>query len=190
MKDKIKYIIFITSIIYSLIVMFLLTFNTLSLVDDVELYDAEENIIKLNNYKQKVKLLENNNCTNEINKIINYYEKTSYNGRVNLKDMYNYSMENGTLLNHYIELKENCNLSESNIEKYNLSLKVMAASIQEDELYHKFYFQYEINIKDIFTRNIAEANLMNVEYRIKKGLELEIISNLIEIQKTEETTNA
>lgn len=75
------------------------------------------------------------------------------------------------------------------IEKYNLPLKVMTASIQQDELFHRYYFQYEINIKDIFTRQIVEADLTNVEYTIRKGLELEVISNLIEINKMEETHN-
>lgn len=188
MKEKIKNILFSISIFYSITLIILLIFNTLNLVTEVELNDSEENKIKLNEYKEEVKSLEKNKCTDIINQIIKYYEDTSYNGKISLKEMYNYGTENN-LLSYYINLKENCNLSEENIKKYDLPLKVLSASIQQDELYHRYYFQYEINIKDIFTRHVIEANLTNIEYKIRKNLELEIISNLIEISKMEEINN-
>ena len=188
MKEKLKFYLFASSIFYSITILLLIIFNISNSVTSIELFDSIENINKLNEYKKEVTLLEQNSCTNTINQMIDYYEQTSYNGKVNLKDIYNLGIEK-SLLSFYIEIKENCDLTDKDIEKYNLPTKVLASSIQQDELLQNYYFQYELNLKDIFTRTVIEADISNTEYKISKNLQLEIIANLIELSNEEVKIN-
>ena len=186
MKKRMKGFIFSVSIFYSIIVLFFMVINLCNAVTSVELIDSKENKTKLTSYKQEILVLDQNSCTNVINNLINYYEQTSYNGEISLKEMYNLGNKT-SLLSFYSLVKNQCKLSEKTTEKYNFPTKFLAASIQQDELFHRYYFQYELNIKDVFTRNIVEASMTSVEYKIRKNLELEIISDLIEIMKEGES---
>jgi len=177
MKENLKKILFIISIFYSLVIVVLMFFTTSNVTCEIELYDNEKNLNELESYKEELLSLEENDCTKVIGNIITYYEKTSYNGMTSLKGMYN-SDEN--ILNYYARVKDSCNLTEEMIDKYHLSSKFITASIQKDELFQPYLFQYELNIKDYFMRDIAEPALPNMEYKINRASILEIISSLIE----------
>ena len=112
--------------------------------------------------------------------MINYYERTSYNGVVKLKEMYDYNMENGGL-RFFSPLREKCNLTDGDIKKYNLPLRFISYVIPIEHLYQEYMFQYEIGLKDVWTINISEASLDSVDYNINRNIQLEIISNLLEI---------
>ena len=185
MKEKLKNYLFGISIFYSTIIILLITLNTITSTNTIELYDLKENKTKLNEYKNEISLLEQNSCTTTINQIINYYEKTSYNGEVDLKKFYNQGLEE-SILSLYMNAKENCNLTEDDIEYYNFPTKVLATTIWQEELLKNHYFQYELTFKDIFTRSIVEPEISNIEYKISKNLQLEIIRDLIEFTNKEE----
>lgn len=182
MIGKLKRYIFIISITYSVLIIFFMIFNICNSVSHIELYDSEDNIQKLNILKKEINNLENNDCKLIINELVNYYEKTSYNGLIKLKDIYDVEQDKG-LLSYYVKSVEKCSINESNIKKYNLPFKFLTASIQQNELLQNYYFQYELNFKDIITRYIVEPDIHNVEYKISKTLQLEIITNLIEISR-------
>lgn len=182
MKKRMRDILFIISIVYSLAIIIFMTLTLINAKSSVELYDSEENIKKIAEYKKEVNLLPQNSCTYIIKDIIEYYEITSYNGEVNLKEMYDFSEKN-SLLSFYVHVKDNCSLTDKLSNEYNLPTKFLTASIQQDELFHRYYFQYELSIKDVFTRSVMEASMTNVEYKIRKNIELDIISNLIALQK-------
>ncbi len=188
MKEKIKSILFIISIFYSVTIIVLMIFVTNNMVTTVELSDSKENINKLKEYKLQVNSLEDDKCTKIINKIIKHYEETSYDGKVSIKEMYEYDFDNN-LLNYYVDVKKDCNISEVEEKKYNLPSKFVAASIQRDEIYQRYYFQYELNFVDFYMRNIGQAFLSGVEYSINRSNILEIISNLIEISNKEVIIN-
>ena len=188
MKETIKNVLFCISIFYSIIIITLMLITKNNLVSIVELHDSEENKNKLNNYKQQVSLLEQNSCTGVINKIIKHYEETSYDGEVSLRKMYEYDFDN-SLLSYYTQAKESCKLNEEDEKKYNLPTKFITASIQRDEMYQRYYFQYELRINDYITRLIAEPLLSGVEYQISKNMELEILSILIEISSRDGVVN-
>lgn len=188
MKGKIKNILFIISIVYSVIIIVLIINTASNLVSTIELHDSDENRNKLHEYKQQVSLLEQNSCTEVINKIINHYEETSYDGEVNLREMYEYDFDN-SLLSYYSQAKENCKFSEVDEKKYNLPTKFLTSSIQRDEIYQSYYFQYELRISDYITRLIVDPLLSGVEYQISKNMELEIIAALIEISSREAVIN-
>lgn len=180
MKENIKISLFGISIFYSLIVIILMIFSLMNSVDKIDFGDEYDDNGRLDEYKKEILLLENNSCTNTISEIIKYYEDTSYIGEVRIKDIYDYSLEKG-IISFYIDVRDNCNINDEIVEEYDLSRKFLTATIQSDELFQRYYFQYEIGIKNISIRDIFEPTLSNIEYNIKKGMELEIIDDLINI---------
>lgn len=180
MKDSIKKILFIISIFYSLVVIVLMLVNSANVVTDIELYDTEENKVKLNQYKNELSLLEQNDCTDVVNEMIEYYEQTSYNGKVNLKEMYNKNYGK-SFLSFYMDVRNKCSLTDSFIKENKLVTKFLTETTQREELYQRYMFQYEIKIKDNFMRNIAEPDITRIEYKINKEVELEIISVLVDM---------
>lgn len=180
MKENIKKILIGSFIFYSIVIVILMIFNYNNATLEIELSDSNENIQELNNYKKKVNLLENNECTSIIRELITYYEKTSYNGIVNLKEMYDLAGKN-SFLNFFTKIKEKCILSDEDIDKYNLPTKFISYQMPQEHLYQQNRFKFEISIKDIWARNIAETSLIGTEYNISKKIQLEIIDNLIEI---------
>lgn len=188
MKGNIKNILFAISIFYSIVVIILMSITFNNLTSIIELEDSKENRERLEEYKQQLSTLEQNNCTNVIHKIIKHYEETSYDGEVSLKEMYDYDFDN-SLLSYYIEVKSSCNLDGEQEKKYNLPTKFITSSIQRDELYEKYYFEYELKLSDYSNRLIIEPLISNVEYQINRAMELEIISDLIEISSREVSIN-
>ena len=187
MKGKIKNMLFVISTFYSLVIVIFMVIISVNLINTIELHDSKENKEKINLYKQQLATLEQNSCTEVINEIITHYEATSYNGEVSLREMFEYDFDN-SLLSYFLKIRENCNLDSNQEKKYNLPIKFITSSIQRDELYQRYYFQYELNINDI-TRLIIEPQLSGVEYQINRAMELEIISDLIKIAKEEVSIN-
>lgn len=181
MREKIKNILFVISVFYSLVIVVFTVIINSNLTSTIELHDSEDNREKLKEYKQQLTNLEQNSCTEIINEIISYYEVTSYDGEVSLRKMFEYDFDNSFLF-YYLKVKESCNLDDNQVKKYNLPIKFITASIQSDELYQRYYFQYELHLNDM-TRLIIEPQLSSVEYQINRGMQLEIISSLIEISK-------
>lgn len=185
MKENIKNILFTISIFYSLVIIILMCVTTSNLVINVELHDSEENRIKLTEYKVELRSLPKNSCTDVIEEIIRHYEDTLYDGKVNLRKMYEYDTTN-SILSYYNKAKDKCNISEEDEKKYNLSTKFITSSIQKDEMYQRYYFQYELRIIDYFNRLIIEPATTGIEYHINRTEELEIIKALIEISSMED----
>lgn len=188
MKEKMKNILFSASIFYSVIIVGLMIFTFCTMTDSVELYDNNENKGRLNNYKEIVSNMEDNECTLVIKEIIKYYEDTSYNGKVNLKEMYDYDGENG-LLSYYIKVKDACNLSDADEKEYDFPTKFLSSIMYREGIYQRYGFQYELKFTDMYLRDIAEASIYSTEYHISRKTILDIISSLIEISNKEVTNN-
>lgn len=180
MKEKIKSVLFSVSIFYSVLIVVLMIFTCITMTDSVELYDNDDNKSRLNNYKEMVSNMEDNECTLVIKDIIKYYEDTSYNGSVNLKEMYDYDGNNG-LLSYSIKAKEGCNISETDEKEYDLSTKFLSSIMYREGIYQRYRFQYELKFTDMYLRDIAEAYIFGTEYNISRKTILDIISSLIEI---------
>ena len=188
MKEKIKSILLVISVFYVVIIVILMIFKINNFVTTVQLTDSDENKNKLNEYKEELALLEKNDCTSLIGELIKHYEDTSYDGVVKIKDMWSYDENNG-FLSFYTKIKETCNYDDEILKKYNLPSNFVTASIQRDELYQRFYFQYELGFLDIYMRDIAAATITSIEYNINRSTELEVIESLIEIYSKGEITN-
>lgn len=186
MKGKIKNLLFSASIFYSVLIVGLMIFTCITMTDSVELYDNGDN--KLNEYKEIVSNMEDNECTLVIKDIIKYYEDTSYNGSVNLKEMYDYDGENG-LLSYSIKAKDACNVSYADEKEYDLSTKFLSSIMYREGIYQRYGFQYELKFTDMYLRDIAEASIYSTEYHISRKTILDIISSLIEISSKEVSTD-
>ena len=180
MKENIKKYLLISSVFYSIMIIILMIIKIVTLVETVGLVDTDENKSKLEEYETILATLDKNKCTETIDKIVKYYEKTSYDGEVSLKEIYNYNSFE-SILTYYMEVKENCNLSDEVMKENKLPERVLTGAIAKEELYQRYLFQYELGFTDFYMRNIGEAALTSVQYKITKEAELEVISSLIEI---------
>ena len=182
MKERIKSYLFYFSICYSVLFISGLIINYAVSVNSIKLEDSAENISKVENYKRELKTIPRNECTDVIDKMILYYEETSYHGDVNLKEMYNYHLKNN-FLSFYNDAKKGCNLTDEIIDYHNLRMEFLSSEIPTDDVFNKYLFQYEISLKDILTRQIVEPVTHNIEYQISKSSQAEVIGHLIEIEK-------
>ena len=186
MKEKIKLMLEGAFIFYTITIIILTIYNGKTINKTIEFPSNDEYTETLNTYKQQLSTMKKNNCNNTINNLINYYEKTNYT-TITYKEYYNQTIkgQTSTLLSHYPTIKQACNLNEQTINKYNLNFLFLTGSIQFDEIIQNQSYNYEINIKDNFFRQIVEPNLTTYEYNINRKSILIIISNLIEISKKE-----
>lgn len=184
MKEKIKYLLFYGSMFYTILVVVLMLISLFSATTTIELYDNEDNLVKINQYKEELLKLGDNNCTKIINKMINFYENTSYNGEVELKSIWDYfvNVEDGYL--HYVgEVRDNCNLTYEQMQELDFPSKFVNISVNTDKMFQPYYFQYELSLKDKLSREVMEFNTLNLDYSMRKKDELELISTLIELEK-------
>ena len=74
-------------------------------------------------------------------------------------------------------------ITEDVAKEHNLPIMFITASIQNDEIFGKYLYQYEINMKDLYFRNISEPALTSIENKIKNEMELKLIKDVLEIVK-------
>ena len=183
-KKNIRTGLLFVSIFYIVSVVGLMIVNFCLSTSNVELHDSDDNVKKIKELRQEALSLEVNSCTIVINDMITYYEKTSYDGKVNLKEMYDMlNSENISFLEYYLQIKEHCGLTDDEREKYDYPHLFMTAVIQNEAMLQRYLYQYELGFKDLYFRMIAEPNLNNTEYLIRKRAELKAISNVIEMVK-------
>lgn len=183
-KKNIRTGLLFVSIFYIVSVVGLMIVNFCLSTSNVELHDSDDNVKKIKELRQEALALEVNSCTIVINDMITYYEKTSYDGKVNLKEMYDmFYSENISFLEYYLQIKEHCGLTDDEREKYDYPHLFMTAVIQNEAMLQRYLYQYELGFKDLYFRMIAEPNLNNTEYLIRKRAELKAISNVIEMVK-------
>ena len=180
MKDKIRKSLFITAVIYSITVIILMLYSYSTSINTIEFNDNSDNIKVLNEYKEDLKDLQDSSCKNNLNMLINYYERTSYNGMVNFKDKY---IEEDGLLKYVSLIIDECNLSDD--IKSSLAIKMITASIQFEEVIKDLVFQYEIRIPDFNNRSLMEVELNPLRYNINRKNQLETIKMLIDVLKGE-----
>lgn len=180
MKDKIKDSIFIVSIVYSIIIISLMLFSYSTSVNTVEFNDDSENIKILNQYKENLKDIGESTCKSSLNNLINHYEKTSYNGKVNLKDKI---MDEDFVLKYAAAIIKDCNLNDET--RSSVALKMLTSSIQFDEVLQRLYFQYEIKIPDLNNRLIMEPSMDGIRYNINRKNQLEAIKMIIDVLEGE-----
>lgn len=177
-KNK-KYI-FIIACVYMIIVTLSALINLNNSVSYVYLKDSKENKASLEKLKNQTKKVNNEKCRNAINQLINKYEDTSYNDKVNLKELYN---ENPTYLLLYMTIKKDCKITKKEEKDYNLPSLLLNAQIDDEKLFQNYMFQYELNFKDTYSREMLEIDLIQIQYKLQRETLLHSISHLLEIEK-------
>ena len=186
MKEKINVKNFISTLLtaYMVIVACLVIFNYSTAVKSVDLFDSQDNIELLNDLKQEAYYIRNTQCRDIINELIQKYEDTSYNGKTSLKSFYISAVKKGdSIISYYPRLREACYISDEEGQKYNFPYLFTSALTPDDEIMKEFIFQYELHVKDYFTRDVLDFQIANVEYQIQRKSELAIISSLIEMER-------
>lgn len=182
MKDKVKDGIFIISMFYSVVIVVLMfyayfnTNNVLEIVtsDNDKAYFDEQ----IKKYKDDLNSIESRECQNEISKLITYFEKTTYNGKVNLRDKY---FEDESFMTYVQDTFVKCNIPTE--EQKTMGLKAVNSSALFEGEIQKYRFQYEIRIPDIAMRKTIEPSMSNTAYSLSKYSELEFIKDAIELSK-------
>mgnify|MGYP004458502159 FL=1 len=180
MKEKLKYSLVAISICYSTVILLLMFVSFSNSTNNLKLSDNKENLAQLKVLKNDLSTVKNKSCVNSINGLIEYYEKTSYTGEVNLKERFN---SYDSSLNYIEPIKKNCNINNEQIKNNNLDIELLTSSTQLDEELIKYYFQYEMKLPDEFNRTIIEPEMTNMHYRINRKLLLESISKFIDLSK-------
>lgn len=183
MKEKIKNILFGSFISYFIVIIVLMLFNYFTSVSSISLSDSEDNLKEIKEYKEEVNKLDNNDCVSVINEMIGFYEETSYDGLVNLKEMFETAVDGKSYLSFYTDIRDNCNLMSEEMNEMGYQTRIVSVAVNVDQLIQNYYFQYELSLKDIVSRQLMEFNLDNLEYQIRKKNELELIDSLIKLEK-------
>jgi hypothetical protein len=186
MKEKINLKTIVATLLFAYMigVVCLMIFNYNTAVKSIELHDTKENIIQLNELSKEAENVKNTACREKIEELIQKYEDTSYQGEISLKDFYLGAVhKGGSILSYYPIIKEACYISEEDNEKYNFPYLFTFALLPDDEIMKEYVFQYELHLKDYFTRDVLDARLAGIEYQIERKNELMIISKLIEMER-------
>lgn len=178
MKENIKKYCFGISFLYVISITLLVIVNFLSVPKTIYLKDSEDNLEKFNKLKNEVNTLKESECKTIINDFIKYYEKTSYDDNVLIRDIYDIAM-NESPISYYMKFTEKCDITDEEV-RHKLANNAVSSSLQLDRIFVKDYFKYEITLKDEFNRMIIEPSFYNQEYIISKYEQLEIIEILID----------
>ena len=195
MKEKIKNIIFNGAITYTIIIIMLMIINICDSGKELDFGNIDFNFEKLNQYKQEVSMIENIECRNVINGMIEHYENTAYQGKVNIKklndDLWNKWPMSGYALTN--ELSNRCSISEQVLDENNFTYKALLVAGTLGTLPDVYNSGYELTIPDyIFIENsryaTKVANTLSF-YRFFKTIELELIEDAIGMAKEGEGNN-
>ena len=191
MKEKIKNALIPIGIIYMVVIIILSLISYHNAKGKISLSLGNNYKESMNTYKEEANKINNKECKNYVNNLINYVDKTNYEGEVLVKDLFNrVFISNDFLLSYYLKGIESCSLlTKEKAEEYNLPNLFMTASLMDDAILSKYTTQYEILIKDNLIREIVLPDLTSSENSIKQKTELMIIKNIIQIIKEGETLN-
>lgn len=188
MQEKIKNWIAPISIFYMIIIIILMLityFNAVSTLDLNRIDDFEE---KISLYKKELNEIEDNTCKNYINDLISFVEKVNYDKKVKINQLFTDTYLNEEyILSYYLKGVNSCSkITEEKSKDYNLPNLFLIANLTNDRIIQKYFFQYELNIKDRLVENIMIPSDTAANYYNKQKIELMIIDNIIKIVKEDE----
>lgn len=179
MKKNIKELLLYGMIGYFSLVIILMIFNMFNMTKEISLNIKADNKTKFTELKERVNQLEESSCKNVLNDMVNTYETTNYYGTVSLNEVYDYYRNGQSFLQFYTQIKEKCNISDAAMEGYGLPNEMINSILYMEDIIPKYMFEYEINLKDNFIREIAESDSMNLKYNASKTSQLKIIEVLL-----------
>ena len=188
MQEKIKNWLAPISIFYMIIIIVLMLityYNAVSTLDLNRIDDFEE---KISLYKKEVNEIEDNTCKDYLNDLISFVEKVNYDKKVKINQLFTDTYLNEEyILSYYLKGVNSCSkITEEKSKDYNLPNLFLIANLTNDRIIQKYFFQYELNIKDRLVENIMIPSDTMANYYNKQKIELMIIDNIIKIVKEDE----
>lgn len=122
-------------------------------------------------------------CYQSLNDMINKINDTHFKtGKVNIRDYYiAYYQDEYLFTDHLYNVKDKCDINDEIYD--DIYLKAMSASVFPEEIKIRYLNAYEIHIKDLISRKINDTNHENVASFVTKSMELEVLSDVIEVLK-------
>ena len=182
MKNNAKNAIIYIGGFYMLIIAVFMVITYCNITTKVELSSNSDYQLKLNAYKEEISNYDNSSCKSYLNELINIVEKDINVEEINLQEYYQEKNDEDSLLSYYSKGVNACNsLSTELMQEANMTSKFLVPPILSEETVSKYFYQYELSLKDLRVRSINEVVLGPVENNIKIQTELEIIKDLIKI---------
>lgn len=179
MREKIKNLIQYFLIGYMISIIILTIINMFGMKKTIELIDSSENIEKIKELKNEINNLEENSCKSLLNDMIKAYETTSFNGMVEYKKIHEIYWEGPSFLEFCNQIPNKCNISKEELNSMNMPYFALNSTSFIDNQVNKKVFDYELGIKDIFTRKILEGSRTNIDYQLSKQSEIIMIENIL-----------
>lgn len=179
MRDNVKKYLFNFLICFCICIIVLTIYNIFNFKSEIYLSSNDENNIKYNLLKERINNLDDSSCSLLLKDMISTYEKTVYNGEVKLKDIYDVYYEGSSFFPYYSLIQEKCNISKEEMENMDMPFEFTNSVTFIENIVSKYLFQYEISIKDKFSRDIAESSIIGIEYQTCKKSQLSIIEKVL-----------
>lgn len=179
MKNRVKNGIlyfFIISTILLIVLILINLFNYNTIVDFPSLDSFNKEIEK---YSSEVSNLKDGTCKDFINTFIDKVKSINYEGKKDLKDIYN---GDNSILMFYTLAKESCNFSDEKLKEEYIPTMYMSAILPLEYIYNEYIFGYELKIVDGVEKEL-KINLFNSMIMTKRNTELNIIEKYIELAK-------
>ncbi len=187
MKERLKSFFFYGFIIYSIIIILLISARYFSYERYIFLSIDDLNIITnvVNNAEDRVNNIEQNECTDVLRKYINYYRSTLVDGAILIKDFVKKYDDNS----YDLELYNKCKIyiNDDNINMF--KMKIISHLSSLTDIYSKYIYAYELHILDYYANEAAMFNDCYTIYKIVKYSESEIISTVIDSLEKEGDIN-
>ena len=147
----------------------------------IELETPQSFYTNMEKYKKEVDNIQNETCKQEVNLLITGIEEFDLNGKTTAREYFNKLFSPNSTTYRYQDLLKACSISNEEAEARGLTSALLTAMLQRDEVMRSYWFQYELNLKDMYTRMIIEPDYKNLENKIKSGMEEQVVKTVLEI---------
>ena len=196
MKDNTRNIIAVFGIAFMLFMTFGFIFKYCTAVRTLYLEDSEANIKQLNVYKTEANKITNEKCRNALNKIIEQYERTSFNGDVSILGLKKAFLEYDDGFTHTrltgefaFGFFESCstkleNATEEDIKiSSNIANSMYLIHNMEDGLFQSLgTSQFAIG-SNLYVYDYNYLSLAPTIYNVHRDTYLDLIDNIIKYEK-------
>lgn len=182
MKKEIRNAVLYSGIFYMILTVILATIAYCNVITSVELSNDDRYIEKISEYKEKIVQLKDSSCKRYLSNLADKVEKDINTKELIFRESYKDILDGENILDMYSKAHKECvSLTSEKMVEANLPVKYLTTSMINDEIVSKYFYQYEINIKNIKGRELTEPQFASVENNIKLQNELEIIDTLLNI---------
>lgn len=173
------------SILSSIIIVILMILSILTIKTTTEVTLNEQREDKYLVLKQSISDLPEGECKNIITDLSNYIDKGKFEGTVRVKDLFNF-LWGFNPLKYYGEIREKCNISDSDLNDRFVSTKYIDNMVLSDAIMDKYMLAYQLKLYDDFD-NTINANVDIIAYQAYRANQIEMLSDYLDILYMEDS---